>query len=358
MSSNFWHEKIKVGNISFPRIMAAPLDGITDSPLRQLIREFSPETLLFGEMRHVACVANAKDNVSLTFEPNEHPIAYQVSANRLEYIEKAIEKIIEHKFDMFNLNAGCPSKTVTKSGSGSALMADPERLKTLLLQMKQALAGRIPLTLKMRAGFKEVNGLEIAAIAEEVGVEMLIIHPRTAPGGFTSPLNYELVKQIKEMVSMPVIFSGNVNSFTRAQKMHELTGIDGVMVGRALWGCPWKIAEMEAERDSKPFFISSETSMQYALKHLELNQHAYKNHGFIHFKKQVCQYLKGITNAAEMRAQLLRSQSHDAMKEILLNILQKTKEFSHEQEMVTPPHPLLNAADLSLTNKQPTQSLL
>jgi tRNA-dihydrouridine synthase len=130
------------------------------------------------------------------------------------------------------------------------------------------------------------------------------------------------------------------------------------MVGRALWGCPWKIAEMEAERDSKPFFISSETSMQYALKHLELNQHAYKNHGFIHFKKQVCQYLKGITNAAEMRAQLLRSQSHDAMKEILLNILQKTKEFSHEQEMVTPPHPLLNAADLSLTNKQPTQSLL
>ncbi|MBL4587851.1 tRNA-dihydrouridine synthase, partial [Candidatus Babeliales bacterium] len=128
MSNTFWHEKITVGKTSFPRFMAAPLDGVTDSPLRQLIREFSPDILLFGEMRHVACVANAKKNSSLIYENIEHPIAYQVSANRPDFIENAIEKIIDKKFDMFNLNAGCPSKTVTKSGSGSALMADPERL--------------------------------------------------------------------------------------------------------------------------------------------------------------------------------------------------------------------------------------
>lgn len=335
MNNSFWKEKITVGKLSFPRIMAAPLDGITDSPLRRLIRDFSKEELLFGEMRHVACVANAKDNKSLNFDPIEHPIAYQVSANRIDCIDKAIEKVIDQKFDMFNLNAGCPSKTVTKSGSGSALMADPDRLVLLLSQMKTALAGRMPLTLKMRAGFKEKNGFEVAMKAVETGIEMLIVHPRTAPGGFTAPLDFELVKKIKEAVSIPVIFSGNVNSFARAVKTYELTGVDGVMVGRALWGCPWKMAEMKAEIDGESLAISTTQSIEYALKHLALNQITYGNHGFIHFKKQVTQYLKGISNAAEMRASLLRTQSHESMESLLKLILETAKKDEDEKNQLS-----------------------
>lgn len=332
--NNFWFEKITVGKLSFPRIMAAPLDGVTDSPLRQLIRHFSPDELLFGEMRHVACVMNERDSKSLKFDVNEHPIAYQVSANIPRFVDGAIERIIEHKFDMFNLNVGCPAKTVTRSGSGSALMADPERLKALLAQMGRALKGRIPFTLKMRAGYKEKNALEIAQIAMDAGIEMLIIHPRTAPEGFTSRLDFDLAKKVKELVSVPVIFSGNVNNFERAKKTYELTGVDGVMVGRALWGCPWKMAEMTAHARGEEFVATPHLSVSYALKHFELNMAHYGSHGFSHFKKQVSQYLRGIQNAAEYRKRLLTSQTQDEMKTLLEQI------WNEQVEIKTSP-PLL-----------------
>src|SRR5262245_59678450 len=107
MTSNFWQEKIAIGNNQVGRFMAAPLDGITDSPLRQLIRYFSPHDLLFTEMRHVSCVSNEREQRSLKHHVAEHPLAFQFSANRLEFIENAVEKVIERGFASINLNCGC-----------------------------------------------------------------------------------------------------------------------------------------------------------------------------------------------------------------------------------------------------------
>jgi tRNA-dihydrouridine synthase B len=317
---NFWQQSITLGNFSFPRIMAAPLDGVTDSPLRRLIRRFSPNTLLFGEMRHVACVANEKDERSLRHHAIEHPIAFQVSANRPDFVEAAIEKIVDRGFDMFNLNVGCPAPNVVKSGSGSALMADLPRLEKLLHQMRTALNGRLPFTIKIRAGFKERNAVDVARLAQDAGVEMLVIHPRTAPEGFTSRLDYEIVTHVKQTVSIPVVFSGNLTNFARIQKTYELTGVDGFMIGRALWGCPWKIAEINAEIEGRCMSISTAEALSYALEHLALCIEHYGPRGFQHFKKQVAQYLRGIPNGNEVRKEILRSSSDDIMRHLLTEL--------------------------------------
>lgn len=321
MNKSFWTEKIHLKNLSFPRFIAAPMDGITDSPLRKLIREFSPTELLFGEMRHVSCVANQKSEQSLQFDKIEQPLAFQVSANSTEFMEKAVRKIIDHKFVMLNLNSGCPAKNVIKSGSGSALMANPDLLKKLLLELQKHVNNAIPLTLKIRAGFKEKNGLEIAQLAQDCGVEMLIIHPRLQTGAFCAPLDYYLVKKIKKTLSIPIVFSGNIYTSDDAIEVYEKTGVDGFMVGRGLWGSPWKIREIVDGLAGKKFIISKKDMIRFAIKHISMNVEFYGPSGAKMFKKQLPQYIKGLENAASIRRELLRLQGYDAMKKGLEDLL-------------------------------------
>ena len=119
----YWQEKIKIGNLSLPRFMGGPLDGITDSPFRQLVRNYSIEELLYGEMRHIGCIANNKGRIkALCFEQCERPLNYQVSANKLDFIEQACERILEARVDSIDLNIGCPAKNVIRSGSGSSTL--------------------------------------------------------------------------------------------------------------------------------------------------------------------------------------------------------------------------------------------
>jgi tRNA-dihydrouridine synthase B len=297
--------------------MSAPIDGVLDSPARQMIRKFSKKNLLFGEMRHIACVANEKNNLSVRHNPIEQPLAFQVSAHNTNFLEEAVEKIIEHKFVELNLNAGCPAKNIIKFGAGSALMSKPDVLKTLMLSFKKAIAGRIPFTLKIRAGYKEKNALEIAKLAQDCGIEALSIHPRTQPAGFAGPLDFELVKKITASLSIPVIFSGEIKSYQDAQDTYEKTGVDQFMVGRALWGAPWKLHEIQQESQGKTFSISIKEIIELALKHLALSVDFYGPSGVQSFKSHLARYIKGITGAATLRRNLLTIDDHKEMKQAL-----------------------------------------
>lgn len=320
--NTFWQDKITIGDASYSRFMAAPLDGVTDSPLRRLIREFSPTELLFSEMRHVACVVHEKQDRSLAYQDSEQPLCFQVSTNGTRFIPQAVEKIVSYKFSMLNLNLGCPARCVTKSGGGSALMANIPLLKDVMSALQRATEGRIPLTVKLRAGFKEKNALEVALLCEQYGVEMIAIHPRTAPEGFTSRLDFDLVKEIKKRVQVPVVFSGNINSFARAVKTHEKTGVDGFMIGRALWGCPWKIREITDEAAGKTFTLTTKTALSYALRHLGINfSHYGYRVGMNMFKKQLPQYIRGVTDAGRLRRELLVSKTHDELQSRLESLI-------------------------------------
>ena len=320
---SFWSENIKIGNQEYSRFMSAPLDGITDSPMRQLIRDYSKDILLFTEMRHLSCVANEKTGRSVKYNPIEQPLCYQVSANRTRFLEEAVEKIVKNKFVMFNLNAGCPARAIVNSGTGSALMGNVPLLKELLISFKNALPQTMPLTLKIRAGFKEKNAHDVSLMAEQCGVDAIIIHPRTQPEGFSSLLDFDLVAKIKKSVSVPVVFSGNIHSFARAKMTYEKTGVDGFMIGRPLWGAPWKIREIMDASLNKDFKISQKDILKCALKHLKLNTEFYGENGVNPFKKQIPQYIKSIPNAAEIRNGLLRSQSEEEMRVQLEKLIQE-----------------------------------
>ncbi len=320
----YWQEKITIGNLVVPRIMAAPLDGITDSPTRRLIREFSPDVLLYGEMRHVACVTNEKTGIALRYHDAEHPLAFQFSANSTQFIAQACEKVINAGFAMINLNIGCPARNVVNSGSGSALMAKPDTLKEIITEFMRVINGRVPFTVKMRAGFKEKNAVEIAKLCEGLGVEMLIVHPRTAPQEFIGLPDVPLVAAVKQNVKIPVIFSGNVNSFDRAQKMYDQTGIDGVMIGRALWGCPWKIREIEDAALGKKFTVTTLESIHHAITHCAWTQEFYGGpRGFHVFKKQLPIYLKQLPNAGALRKRLLVIPTYAELQQELAALYQE-----------------------------------
>jgi tRNA-dihydrouridine synthase B len=336
MSTHFWEETITVGKLQFPRFMAAPMDGITDSPFRRMIRKFSPEILLFGEICHISATAHTKGHKRLRMDPVEHPICYQVSANRLDSIELAVEKIVEAGFDMLNLNAGCPAKNVVKSGSGSALMADLPRMKTILTTLRESLSGRIPLTLKIRSGFKAKNAYEVAMTARDEGVEMIIIHPRTQSEKFSGKLDYAEVAKIVKALDIPVVFSGNICSFDDAQRVHELTGVAGFMIGRALIGAPWKIKEMMGSTSVKPGSqinsgtsslsettkseVSQHEAIGYALEHLRLNIEFYGDHGFQHFKAQLPNYIRDHPHSKTKRVELLQTTSYEQMHALLMEM--------------------------------------
>jgi tRNA-dihydrouridine synthase B len=323
MSNSFWFEKIRFGSLEVPRFMVAPLDGITDSPLRRLIRDFSVTELMFTEMRHVSCVCYERGEPSLRYQQVEQPLAFQFSANRLDLIDEAVEKVIAKGFVMINLNCGCPAPAVIKSGSGSALMADKDRLTLLIKQFIKAINGRIPFTIKIRAGFKERNAVDIAKLAQDLGVDGLIIHPRTQPEGFASRLDYDLTAKVKAAVNIPLIFSGNINRFEQAEKVYAMTGVDGFMIGRALWGAPWKMREMTDAAAGKVFSVDTKTSLDYCIRHLDLNMEHYGSRGFSHFKKQIPQYIRTVQGASEWRAKLLRTQNEAEMRVMLDMIVQE-----------------------------------
>lgn len=317
----FWSEKFSIGSVEIPRFMAAPMDGITDSPFRQMIREFSTQELLWGEMRHTEKIVHVKTEKDLEFHPIEQPLGFQFSCNNVAFIKQAVERVLKHGFKLINLNSGCPSRLITRSGSGSALMANVPLLKEILQEFMRVIDGRVPMTIKIRAGFKEKNALEVAHLAEYLGVACIMIHPRTKIEAFSAELDFDIVKKIKESVKVPIVFSGEINNFERAKMTYECTGVDGFMIGRALWGAPWKIQEISEELQGKTFTLSITQIIDCALRHLELNAQFYgPKIGVKTFKKHIPQYIKGITSASKWREKLLTSMTKEEMRELFKQI--------------------------------------
>ena len=317
---SYWQEKIKIGPFSFPRFIGGPLDGITDSPFRKLVREFSHEELLYSEMRHVGCVANEKGGVkALNFNQMERPLNFQLAANKIDFIAPACQKVLALGVDMIDLNVGCPASNVIGSGSGSALMADIPRLCLILKEFRKELP--IPFTVKIRAGFKCQNAVEIAQLIQDCGADALAIHPRLQSQKFEGRPDYQLVAAVKKAVTIPVIVSGGIINWQTAKLVYEQTGVDGFLIGRGIWGKPWKLQELRQHSQGNPYAISLPQIMQYALKHLDNMLTYYGPHGLFAFRKHIPFYIKGLPDASLVRQKLVTSTSVDHIKETFFTLI-------------------------------------
>ncbi len=311
---SYWQEKIKIGNLEVPRFIGGPLDGITDSPFRKLVRGYSKEELLYGEMRHVACVANDRGRVkALAFEQLERPFTFQVSASKTEFIKQACEKIVASGVDCLDLNIGCPARNVVKSGAGSSLMSDLPRLKTILETFRSSL--EIPFTVKIRAGYKHQNAVDVAKLIQDCGADALAIHPRLQTQMFTGSPDYNLAGLVKKAVSIPVLLSGGIVNWTTAQLAYEQSGVDGYLIGRGLWSKPWKLHELKENAAGRIFKPTDEEILGCSLAHLDSMLDYYGSHGLFAFRKHLPFYIKGGSDASAVRAILVRSVSVDEVKE-------------------------------------------
>lgn len=313
---NYWQEKIQIGPFAFPRFIGGPLDGITDSPFRQLVREFSKDELLYTEMRHVNAITSQKGGErALRFVQSERPLNFQIAANTPEMIQPACEKIMAAGVDLIDLNVGCPAPNVTKNKSGSALMADLPLLKAILDAMRSYLT--VPFTVKIRAGFRQKNAVEVAKLIQDCGAVAVAIHPRLQREKFYGRPDYALAAQVKKAVSIPVLLSGNIVNFKTAQMAYEQTGADGYLISRGMWGKPWKLKELHEHANGNGFTIDHAMVMAYALKHLEGMLAYYGPRGLYCFRKHVPFYLRGFEGASSIRHQLVRAESADEVKGVL-----------------------------------------
>ena len=330
---SYWQNKFKIGTKEYPRFIGGPLDGITDSPFRKLVRQCSLENLQYTEMRHVACVAHDKGGTkALVFDQIERPLNYQVAANDIVYIPKACEKILAAGVDCVDLNVGCPAKNVVRSGGGSSLMADPARLKLILTELRRCLPN-IPFTVKIRAGYKEKNAVDIAKLIQDCGVDALAIHPRLQTEHFAGRPDYQIAAQVKQALNIPVIFSGDVVNFKMAKMTYEATGVDGFLIGRGIWGRPWKLLELEKHANGQVFNVDLEMVMQFAIRHLDLMIEYYGQAGLYNFRKHLPFYLKGFPDALNLRKNLVVENSVDAVKNSLKVVLEQSRNLNSAKQV-------------------------
>ena len=319
---DYFKEYLKIKHLSFPRFIGGPLDGITDSPFRQLVRDFSKEELLYTEMRHVRSIVTPKGGaLALDFKQFERPLNFQVSANSVEFIAAACEKILQADVDMIDLNVGCPASNVVSSCSGSALMANPQMLEKILKEFRRVLPESVPFTIKIRAGFKIANAVDIALLAQDCGVDALAIHPRLQSQMFNGQPDYKIAAAVKKALQIPVIFSGNVVNFKTAKMTYELTGVDGFLIGRGIWAKPWKLEEMKQNAMGNEYIVDSSMILKVALRHLSLMIEQYGMHGLLRFRKHLPFYIKGHPSASALRQRLVLSESESDIKKGLQEFL-------------------------------------
>ena len=237
----------KIGNVEIKnQVVLAPMAGISNTSFRKIIKEMGAG-LMYAEMvsDKAICYQSKKTFDLLKMDECERPIAQQIFGSDVEDFVKAAKIVVEtQKPDILDINMGCPvPKVAIKNQAGSALLKNPEKIKEIVSQVVAAVD--IPVTVKIRSGWDEehINALEVAKACESAGASAIAVHARTRSQGYSGHADWNIIKQVKENVSIPVIGNGDVTSCFLAKKMLDETGCDAVMIGRGLLGNPWLVRE-------------------------------------------------------------------------------------------------------------------
>lgn len=223
-----------------PATILAPMAGVTDTVFRRVIRSLGSCGLIMTEFTSAEGLTrnSARTLHYLYFDDDEHPIATQIFGSVPEVMASAAAVTEDLGFDQVDINLGCPVKKVVKCG-GSGLLRDLVHLEKLLCAVRAAV--KIPLTIKIRSGWDEKNivAVDVARLAEQVGIEAIAVHPRTRMQGYAGTADWNVIRAVKQVVQIPVIGNGDVRTPQDAVRMIEETGCDAVMIGRAASSNPW-----------------------------------------------------------------------------------------------------------------------
>jgi tRNA-dihydrouridine synthase B len=285
-------------------VILAPMAGITDLPFRTIVREFGC-SLAFTEMVSANGLLRGKGKTCryVDSSPDDRPLGVQLFGSDPATLSEAARIAAEKGADLIDINMGCPVKKVVKTGSGAALMRDPQRIATILGAMRGAV--ELPLTVKIRAGLshREINALEIGRIAEDCGIDAVTLHARTVDEGFRGVSDWRLIAALKAQLRVPVIGSGDIRSPEDAVRMFQETGCDGVMVGRGCLGNPWIIKNILSRMSGGADFVPPLAEREETIRrHLTLATDYYGERvGTRDFRKHLLWYTKGLRGGAQFR---------------------------------------------------------
>ncbi len=313
---------LTIGPLTLPApCILAPMAGISDLPFRVINRAFGC-TFAFAEMISARSLVFESKNTRrmLTTDPQDSPLGVQLLGNDSGVMLKALEMLRNLPLHLIDINAACPVTKVTKKGEGAAMLREPRRLGQLLRVLVENT--ELPVTVKIRSGWDEdsINAAEVALHAQDAGISALFIHGRTRAQGYRGRVDYSIIREVKELLRIPVIASGDTFSAELIKKMFDETGCDGVTIARGALGNPWLFREAAEYLASGMLLPKPGISkvMEVMTKHLNLCcDHHGERAGTVLFRKFFCWYVKGIPDSNLLKAKAFRAETKSQMLDII-----------------------------------------
>ena len=319
---------LKIGSVTLPNnLILAPMAGVTDLPFRLLGKEQGAGLLCMEMVSAKAILYKNRNTESLLeIDPRENPVSLQLFGSDPEIISKIAHQIEDKPFDILDLNMGCPVPKIVNNGEGSALMKNPKLAGEIIRETVKAIDK--PVTVKIRKGFDDehINAVEMAKIAEDAGAAAVAVHGRTREQFYSGRADWDIIRQVKEAVSIPVIGNGDLLTAEDVIAMEAQTGCDGFMIARGAQGNPWIFRQIlhyfeTGEHLAKP---TLEEVTQMILRHARMMLEFKGEYiGIREIRKHAAWYTAGYPNSARLRVAINNVESFEALEELLMNNLEE-----------------------------------
>lgn len=297
---------MKIGNIEIENCLAlGPMAGVTDLPFRLLCKEMGCN-MLYTEMVSAKAILYKNKNTKelLNIDKNEHPVGVQLFGSDPDIMAQIAAQVEEGECDFIDINMGCPVPKIVNNGEGSALLKQPKLVEEILAKMVKAV--NKPVTVKIRKGFENgtVYAVEIAKIAESCGVSAIAVHGRTREQYYSGKADWDVIKDVKKAVKIPVIGNGDIFSAEDAKAMKEYTGCDGLMVARGARGNPWIFREIKEYLENGNVIDKPTINdiREMIIRHAKmLVDYKGEYTGIREMRKHIAWYTAGLPHSAELR---------------------------------------------------------